>query len=242
MLFFSILFLILGIFLYFKSWLSPMDILCFFAAIFFALCFVLSLVRKAIWRIIRKPVAILAAIALVVMAVTAVPILFGVDAQADAPCDYLIVLGCRVDGDSPSTVLQDRINAAYDYLSAHPDTVCVASGGKGDDENISEAQCISDALIARGIAPERIISEDAATSTTENFTFSLARIAQRADLDTVEIGVLSSEFHLYRASLIAQANDLQPVFIEAPTTSTAARVGYTIREIFVLWKYLLVGE
>ena len=41
----------------------------------------------------------------------------------------VIVLGCQVRSDgTPSRMLQDRIQAAYDYLSIHEEAVCVASG------------------------------------------------------------------------------------------------------------------
>ena len=49
---------------------------------------------------------------------------------ADGQDCTVVVLGCQVFPDGhPSLMLRGRINAAYDYLSAHPDAVCVASGG-----------------------------------------------------------------------------------------------------------------
>ena len=45
--------------------------------------------------------------------------------------DYLLVLGTTVNGTEPSPMLRDRINAAYAYLTAHEDVICVVSGGKG---------------------------------------------------------------------------------------------------------------
>ena len=47
----------------------------------------------------------------------------------------VIVLGCQVRPDgTPSRMLRDRIQAAYDYLSVHEEAVCVASGGQNDRE------------------------------------------------------------------------------------------------------------
>ena len=36
--------------------------------------------------------------------------------------------------DKPSKLLQCRLNKAYDYATAHPDTLVITSGGQGRDE------------------------------------------------------------------------------------------------------------
>ncbi len=196
---------------------------------------------KLIWKLIRKPLAILLAVVLIAMAITSLPILLAVESQPQTPCDYLIVLGAGVDGDTPSPILQDRINTAYTYLTAHPDAICIATGGKGDDENISEAQCIFDHLTAMGIAPERIWMEDQATSTVENFRYSIQLLQNKTGGIPKNVGVLSSEFHLFRAGMMANDQGLDPIFIAAPTSNGLTRAFYTVREIFVLWNYLITG-
>ena len=202
---------------------------------------ILGAIFKAVWKLIRKPVAIVLAILLVAMAVTAAPILWGVVSQPEASCDYLIVLGAGVDGDTPSPILQDRINQAYTYLTEHPDTICIATGGKGDDENLSEAQCIFNHLTAMGIEADRIWMEDQATSTVENFDYSIALLQKKTGTIPDSVGVLSSEFHLFRAKLMAKNHELEPIFVAAPTSQTMVRINYTVREIFALWKYLFIG-
>ena len=202
---------------------------------------IIGVAFKVIWKLIRKPLAIVLAIVLVIMALTSVPILLGVRSQPEAACDWLIVLGAGVDGDTPSPILQDRINAAYDYLTKHPDTVCIATGGKGDDENLSEAQCIYNHLTQMGISGDRIWMEDQATSTVENFRYSTDLLKQETGSIPKSVGVLSNEFHLFRASLMAKNNGLSPIFIAAPTSDAWTRIYYTVREIFVLWNYLITG-
>ena len=54
----------------------------------------------------------------------------------------MIILGCKVESWGPSLLLQDRLDTALDYLASHPDMTVVVSGGKGDDEHMSEAQCM----------------------------------------------------------------------------------------------------
>ncbi len=202
---------------------------------------ILRAVRRAIWLVIRKPLAIVLVIVLIAMAATLVPILFAVESQPQASCDYLILLGAGVNGDEPSPILQDRIEKAYTYLAEHPDTICIATGGKGDGENLSEAQCIFNKLTEMGIAPERIWLEDRATSTVENFKYSLALLEEKGSSKNAKLGVLSSEFHLFRASLMAKDNGIKPIFIAAPTDQVIVRANYTVREIFALWKYLIIG-
>ena len=50
-----------------------------------------------------------------------------------------IILGCKVNDKTPSEMLEKRIVSAYAYLMKNENAFVIASGGKGDDENISEA-------------------------------------------------------------------------------------------------------
>lgn len=242
MLFLCIAFVILGIYVQVSTQITLLAVLCFVAAAICGACFLVKKLLHVVWLIVRKPLAVVAGILALCMLVTLIPISFGVKSQPDADCNYLIVLGCKVQDGVASPVLQDRIDAAYDYLIAHESTVCIPSGGTGDDESISEARCIADALIARGIAPERILPEEQATSTSENLAYAMALIDARQDEGAITVGILSSEFHLFRASRMARAYDTDTVYIAAHTSDTGKRIGYTVREIFALWKFLLTGE
>lgn len=95
-----------------------------------------------------------------------------------ANADYVIILGAQVRGETPTLVLNARINAAAEYLKKHPEAVCVASGGKGTGENISEAEAIRRGLVRLGISVDRILLEDCSTSTVENLKFS-AEVIQK---------------------------------------------------------------
>lgn len=114
----------------------------------------------------------------------------------------VIVLGCQVRGDHPSLMLLERIESAAEYLENHPDVPCIVTGGKGDDENISEAQCMYDILVKMGINPDRIYMEDQAVDTVENIAFSKAIIEQN-NLST-NTAIVTDIFHEYRASKIVK--------------------------------------
>lgn len=107
-----------------------------------------------------------------------------------------VVLGCAVKGSRPSKVLQERIDAAYDYMQEHPQAVCVLSGGKGKGENISEAECMYQQLVRAGIDASRLYQEAESVNTQKNLENSIKI------LEGLEVGesvtVISSEFHLYR--------------------------------------------
>ena len=121
----------------------------------------------------------------------------------------VIVLGCQVRSDgTPSRMLRDRIQAAYDYLSIHEEAVCVASGGQNDREPTTEARCIRDTLVSMGIDPGRIYPEDASTSTEENLAFS-AEVIRREGLPT-EVAIASDNFHQLRAGVWAAKDGLTP--------------------------------
>ena len=119
--------------------------------------------------------------------------------QGEKDLDYIIVLGAAVRGDVPSLALSYRINKAYTYLKDNPDTQVIVSGGKGSGENVSEAECMARILEEKGIEASRILMEDKSTSTEENLEFSYPLIEN----DNTNIGIVSSNFHLYRALRIA---------------------------------------
>ncbi len=141
----------------------------------------------------------------------------------------LIVLGCQVNPDGPSLLLQERINTAYDYLTAHPDAVCIASGGQGTDEVMAEALCIYQALVARGIDPQRIYIEDRSTTTRENLQFS-KEIMERENLGDQAVLVTNS-WHELRAQLIAQDLGLV-VGAEGADTPLWLLPAFYIRELY----------
>ena len=124
-----------------------------------------------------------------------------------------IVLGCKVNDETPSTMLENRIAAAYKYLSENENAVVIASGGKGDDENISEAEAIRNSLVKKGISPERIILEDKSTSTAENMLFS-KRIMDENNLGN-EAVIITTDFHQFRSTLLAKRNGIEPYSISS---------------------------
>lgn len=151
----------------------------------------------------------------------------------------MVVLGCQVFPDGhPSLMLRGRINAAYDYLTAHPDALCVASGGQNGSEPISEAQCIRDTLVSMGIAPERILLEDQSASTEENLAFSAVLLREKG-LST-DVAIASDNFHQLRAAIWAQRSGLTP-HSDGCASPWFLTAGYWARETAALLYMVVTG-
>lgn len=159
----------------------------------------------------------------------------------DEHVSYMVVLGAKVNKTGPSVSLLDRIHGTYTYLDLHPQTIAVLSGGQGTDEPITEAECMYQALVDMGIEPERLWLEDKATSTWENLKFSLDLIEAETGTRPHKIGVLSSEYHLFRASLFAKACDVEFIGIPARTSRWGQRINHFMREVAGVWHYLILG-
>lgn len=187
------------------------------------------------------PMIILLLLMVVVVAFVGTGIIIMTFSSGSGEFEYLLVLGTTVDGTEPSPMLADRIHAAYTFLTEHENVICIVSGGKGDENNLSEARCMYNALTELGISPDRIIMEDQATSTVENFSFSLKLIEGQTGTRPQRIGVLSSEFHLLRANMFAKREGITAVTIPAKTTDPGTFWGYFLREIVLVWYYAVFG-
>lgn len=159
----------------------------------------------------------------------------------DAESEYLVVLGAGVHGTVPSRSLRERLDAAQNYLTEHPDAVAIVSGGQGPGEDITEAKCMYDYLTAHGIDPSRVWMEDAATNTLENLRFSLDIIAERHGVRPEKIAIVSSEYHLHRAGIFAGWLDMEAELVPARTEIFLLRWNYYLREVFAVWYYSLFG-
>lgn len=162
-----------------------------------------------------------------------------IHAATKAPAEEvtLVVLGCRTYGDRPSIMLASRLDAAYEYLTEHPDVVCVVSGGQGADEPISEGEFMYRYLVQKGIASERIYKETKSTSTRENLQFS-KRIIEEEGLNS-RIAIVTNEYHEYRASMVAKDLELEHSAVPAGTPWWLFPT-YYIRELYgILYEWVL---
>lgn len=147
-------------------------------------------------------VFILLAVVVLVFLCMCVRIMGATFATPPSGLDCLLVLGAQVRPDgSPSVVLRNRLETALAYLVENPSTRAIVCGGKGPNEPISEAACMAQWLEERGIAPDRIASEDRSTTTAENIRFAQSFFDAAHD----HVGIVTNNFHVYRAMRIAAA-------------------------------------
>ena len=145
------------------------------------------------------------------------------NAKAESP-EVLIVLGCQVIGDEPSEMLQSRLDAAYDAMEKYPNAICIVTGGKGNGEGITEAECMIRYLTKKGADSSRIIAEDKATSTEENLKYSLQLT------DKHDIAIVTDGFHQYRGALAAKNEGAQKVRAICADTDIRVLPSFRVRE------------
>lgn len=155
--------------------------------------------------------------------------------------DAVVVLGAGVNGTEPSLSLRTRLDATLDYLEENPDIPVVLTGGQGYGEHITEARCMYQYLTQRGVAAERLILEEQATDTRENFAFSKPLLeAAGVEPDTDLIAVVTNDFHIYRANLLAVKQGYVYVFgVPAELSWPHLQVNYYVRESFAVVKALM---
>jgi len=209
--------------------------------LFYTFMPVVGLRFPAFAKITTRVFTVLLGIGLLVVSITEAIIIRASFGAPEEQVEYMVVLGAKVNADGPSVSLWDRICGAYEYMETHPDVIAIVSGGQGTDEPITEAECMYRELVMLGIAPKRIWIEDQATSTWENIQFTLNLIEEKTGQRPEKLGVLSSEYHLFRASLFARACDVEFVGIPARTSRTSQMINHFMREVAGVWHYILLG-
>lgn len=128
--------------------------------------------------------------------------------------DHVIIHGAGLlNGREVSKLLADRMDKAisvYEKCKVKP--ILIPSGGKGSDEDISEAEAMAAYLQEHGIPEEHIIKEDRSATTMENLTNSKEIIQARQGK---RIALVSSNYHVYRCLTYAKKIKMKCVGIGA---------------------------
>ena len=154
--------------------------------------------------------------------------------QGEKNLDYVIVLGAQVHADKPSVVLKYRLDEAILYLNENPETVCIVAGGQGKNEPYSEAYGMAQYLMQNGIDKERILLEDQSKTTEENLRYSRKFLPEGA-----KVGIITNDFHMFRALQIAQKQGLSDVCGIAADSTKFYLPNNMLREYFAEIKFLI---
>lgn len=162
----------------------------------------------------------------------------GFSAKTEEELDYIIVLGAQLKESGPSRVLQKRLDKAYEYLTEHKNTRVIVSGGQGPDEPDTEAEGMYRYLVKKGITPERIIKEDQSRNTVQNIEFSAGFLDKKTD----KVGIVSNNFHIFRAVGLARHAGYEQVCGIAAPSELPHLPNNLLREFFGVMKDLLRGN
>ena len=169
------------------------------------------------------------------------------DAHTDPEAENaqcVIILGAGVNGTEPSLMLSSRLRAALDFIADKPDIPIICSGGQGPGEDISEADCMAQWLIAHGVDETRIYREDRSTSTQENFAYSEEIMAELGLDEDAAFAYVTNDYHIYRAGRIAGTDHACGVAATLPRSAyyDGLQLNYYVREAFATGWLLLRGN
>ena len=199
-----------------------------------------------------------------VLAMLCVLVFLGAATSAKSNLDYVIVLGARVKERTVSNSLRKRLDKAMEYAEDNPDTILVLSGGKGPGESTSEAEVMYQYLVYNGVWPEQLLIEDRSESTVENIAYSKVVIEQHRKKNQkvlvplrqkttsvpyavapdrpLEIGVLTSNFHIYRARMTAEKWGFDNVYGISADSDPVLFIHLCVRECASIVKDRLMGN
>ena len=189
-------------------------------------------------RGLRRALLLLLAAGLVFFAVLEADIALHSRTRVAEEPEVLVIFGCKVESWGPSVLLRDRLDTALDYLEDHPELTVVVTGGKGDDEHQSEAQCMYDYLTVHGADGEKILLEDRARNTWQNVNYTLDLLEEKGYSTHGTVVAVSSGFHLLRIELLwdrAGGGGLAGT-LAAPVSHTPSAVQMFFREPLALVK------
>lgn len=144
--------------------------------------------------------------------------------------DAVVVLGAGFWGDEISLVMKERLNAAAKTLKAYPDSVAVLTGAQVHREGTSEAEMMQKYLVEKhGVDPERLLLENRARTTIENFDYTGRLLDARFGDEPRSVLVVTSDFHIFRSERIARGNGFTADWSVA-RTSLLVLPSYAVRE------------
>ena len=163
----------------------------------------------------------------------------------------MIVLGAKVKPDgSISKTLKLRLDKALEYAEENPETMLVLSGAKGDAEPCSEAEAMEAYLLGQGADADHLLKEEQSFSTVENLAYSRVMIEKREMLlnrkpvpaRQPRIGIITSNFHLCRAGMIAKKQNYGTVYGIASEADKVLLPHFSLRDGIALLKDRLMGN
>lgn len=217
--------------------------------------------RVELW--IPVSLVTLCASGLVILLVVQILIFGRIPSTAEPGLDYVIVLGASVREDGISKTLKLRLDKAAEYAAENPDSILVLSGAMGEGEPVTEASAMQAYLLEQGVPEEQMLLEERSHSTLENIVYSKILIEQDREEKRAQwqknkpqltfsavqvadkplrIGIITSNFHLYRAGMIADKQGISDVKGIASESDKVLFVHFCLRDSLAILKDRLMGN
>ena len=135
--------------------------------------------------------------------------------------DYVVILGCRIRPDGTLyPLIRGRVERAISFVDAQymatgKRAILVPSGGKGNDEPLSEGEAMARWFIAHGVPEDRVFIDATSTTTVENMNNARAIMEAQG---FSKAAVCTNNYHLRRALWVARDAGLDATGIAAPST------------------------
>ncbi len=147
-------------------------------------------ILKAIGWVLRAGVVLLSAVILFFCG----KVIAGSVINTAGQAGYAIVLGLALENGKPAPDLLARLDTAKAYLERYPEAKLILTGGNADAAGHTEAAVMRDLLTAQGVPESRLILEDQAESTKENFRNIVGMVSKDEP-----VVMISSSYHMDRA-------------------------------------------
>ena len=133
----------------------------------------------------------------------------------DRPADWVVVLGAGLHGSDVPPLLASRIRTGMTEFARRGARLLVLSGGQGPDEQLSEAEAMSQWATRHGADPDVLRAETASRNTEQNLRFSDTLV--RAEGTPGPGLIVTSNYHVFRAASLAHRLGVDAQAVGAPT-------------------------
>lgn len=203
---------------------------------------VYGLLFKTVNRVVPKFIIFIFAVGIVsVVAFSSFLFIYGNSDNVKYNENAIIVLGSGIRGEKPTKNLVGRLERAVEFWQKNPDAVIVVSGGQGPQEDITEGLAMERYLISRGVPADKIIKEEKATSTYENFVFSKQLLDEYFDGD-YSVAFVTNDYHVFRAKAIAKIAGLDNTVHLHSSTPLYLVLPSCLRECLAVMKLWVLGR
>lgn len=157
--------------------------------------------------------------------------------------DAIVVHGCSIRGDEPTQLLRERLDKTIEAWERYGRPFIIASGGKGGDGRVSEAECMRRYLVRHGVPDTRIMPEPVSENTWENIRYSVDIVREHiiARRKTpYRLLLVSSDYHVMRLAMYALEQGVR-CDVLGSRTGRGHRRGVVMREFAALAMRDLTG-